>query len=75
MVRGGPDFPDIYAKVHNFCETAKSMGEKDNFFVKKVVCGQCPNIKRHSSNFEDTDLATRAHLEATVALCSKYTQK
>ena len=34
------------------------------------MCGLHPRIERHCSIFEDTDLATLAHLEATVAQCS-----
>ena len=34
------------------------------------MCGLRPRIERHCCNFEGTDLATLAHLEAMVAQCS-----
>ena len=44
--------------------------DKIYLFQKKVLV--CLRMCIFCSNFEDTDLATLAHLVATVALCSTY---
>ena len=39
------------------------------------MCGLCPSAEWQCSTFEDTDLATLAHLEATATLRSTNTTK
>ena len=39
------------------------------------MCGLCPSAEWQCSTFEDTDLATLAHLEATATLRSPNTTK
>ena len=46
-----------------------------NDMVVPSLCGLRPSIERHGCTFEVTDLAALAHLEVTVAQCSKYTKK
>ena len=37
------------------------------------MCGLCPSVEWQCCNFEGTDLAALAHLEATATLRSPYT--
>ena len=39
------------------------------------MCGLCPSVEWQCCTFEDTDLATLAHLEATATLRSPNTTK